>query len=118
MLVACEALAVSAGLLLLPSGLIDVAFGTNLFIILAQAMFIAVILTAILTCMASNKDGSLTTCFGTALLPLWRRRNDGNQRSGVSSNRLSLLWPLDCIEAEGLRAIVGVAQFCAAVQPC
>ena len=52
MLVACEALAVSAGLLLLPSGLIDVAFGTNLFIILAQAMFIAVILTAILTCMA------------------------------------------------------------------
>ena len=52
MLVACEALAVGAGLLLLPAALFDLAFGTDLFSILAQTMCIAVVFTAILTCMA------------------------------------------------------------------
>lgn len=55
MLIACEASVVGGALLVLPTALIDLAFGTDLLGLLAQALLVAVTLVAIFSSVAIHQ---------------------------------------------------------------
>jgi hypothetical protein len=54
-LIACEASVVGGALLVLPTALIDLAFGTDLLGLLAQALLVAVTLVAIFSSVAIHQ---------------------------------------------------------------
>ena len=54
-LIACEASVVGGALLVLPTALIDLAFGTDLLGLLAQALLVAVTLVAIFASVAIHQ---------------------------------------------------------------